>query len=154
MEYWSAIKNLAVWTWWILFLGVHECSRYTCCTPVQFILHGNRPFQSNGNLSCILRTTILPNLLTKLIFPRHPVVPLEFKCIVIFVFYQRLKRDSYIDVRNLCIVHLSWKWNQNWGEGRGGPGVLYILSLVGTEPRYFAISPINMNEENHRNRNY
>ena len=50
-----------------------------------------------------LRTTILPNLPTKLIFARHPVVPSEFKCI--FSFYQRLKRDSYIDVRNLCSLH-------------------------------------------------
>ena len=43
------------------------------CAPVQFILPGNLPLCRNCNCWCKIRTTLLPKLITTLIFPRNLV---------------------------------------------------------------------------------
>ena len=63
------------------------------CLIVQILIHH---FRETDTGSVNLGQHFLTNLTTKLIFPRNPVVPLEFECIVSFLFSMK-----FLDVPDL-----------------------------------------------------
>ena len=74
--------------------------RYRVCDGFSMVHH----FKETATMAVLLRTTILPNLPTNLVFPRNPVVRLELKCIVSSCTYMKQKPFIHIVALKRAII--------------------------------------------------